>query len=566
MYVLVNNDKTIHENSIIFSSEVFIEINKKFGSRFREPISAIDSFGKLIFNICWESEYYYNNNSANNSTEKIPYYCNFFGEDLLEEIDLLDFTFLEQYDVFFFEEINEYSYHIIKLIKKVFNIKRICSCDQRIKAFKELDIEFLDPGHDEKTGRFYAGHNLPVENNCWSVYSLMLSLTWAKKRHLNWNAKKNETILVIDFRSYIDGFGDIFRKIIVYINLSKKHGWKPLIYLNHGTQYADYEGEDCWKKYFAPVSDVKVEDLDKFSCWISVFENRPFDSYSKANPYLSLFSFDFPENVVIRSNHRTKIEIDKRIPKEFMETGKKLGLIIRTTDYDWLQSRKTDIERLLNVGKDYAERFHFDKIFIATESEETLIKAKRVYERGLYYIDQKRIFNTYEGDFLSSHFSKIYQSKYEMGADYLAVIHCLSVCDSILYNRDCGAVYLARNFQPNNFGKKIDFYSFDNAEIFILPAESLKFEKRIFIYGAGINGKIARKSLEGYPIDVIFCDKKAENGKYMMDGCEVISMETLKSQYNGEFVWVSPYSHRDQIKNDLIGLGIPEGKILIKKT
>ena len=142
MYILIDDDKTIHENHIIFSPNVFIDINEKYGARFREPISAIDTSGNLIFNICWESEYYtLRNRTKSYLTKNYAYYCNFFGENLFEEIDLLDFTFLEKYDVFYFEEINEYSWHIIRLINKCFGNKRVCSCDSRIKAFEDIAVE-----------------------------------------------------------------------------------------------------------------------------------------------------------------------------------------------------------------------------------------------------------------------------------------------------------------------------------------------------------------------------------------------------------------------------------------
>ncbi len=37
------------------------------------------------------------------------------------------------------------------------------------------------------------------------------------------------------------------------------------------------------------------------------------------------------------------------------------------------------------------------------------------------------------------------------GRNYLAVIHCLSLCDSLLYNIECGAAQLAECWNNNKY-------------------------------------------------------------------------------------------------------------------
>lgn len=558
MYVLMKDDKTLFPDRVEMSSDVFASVSEKFGPRCKKPVSVLSSSGELMFNLCWESEQY--SLSYGGSSIKLQL-TNYAGEDLCGEYANLDMAFPDLFDVLWFDEINEYSRQIIRLMNRFRPEKTVLTGDDRIRLFPEIQAETAPcPDENDLTAAaFFAGHQyLKHIGNRYSVYSLMANLCWAKDRLENPGAAKKGTVLLVDFWALEDGLGDIVKKASAFYKHALALGWIPVICLNHGSQYADFEGEDCWGKFFEPAGEILPDDVYDYSCVISVFGNRGRAFYDLKDPVLPLHIVDRKCAFPLRISENALETVLKKQPDSLTDPENSLGLIIRTTDFDWHDGTQTDVEDCLRKAAFFAEKSGASSVFLATESEDVLEKAKDIFGEKFAFIPQKRVRSDgYPGGFLSETLGRQYDSGYEKGSDYLAVLWALSECGTVLYNRICGAEYLARSLKEAKGKPYSRMFSLDLA-----PAvASVLGEKRVILYGAGTNGRSLLPVLKEYGIDFCFCDQKAEE-EYMVEDVPVISLSALKEIYRNEIVLVTPYYDKDAIFTSLTSIGIPLEKLI----
>ncbi len=559
MYVIDRMDQDLHEDRICLSDSLFSNVRKRYGGYYPAPVSVVSDKGTLYFNLAWESELL-----AIDDTECenvcIPY-CNYYGEDLLEEKEILDYSFVDKYTAIYFDRIDEFSWQIIRLLNQT-RPQIILSTDDPLAVFFE-DLSIVTGREQERQTEspliVKIGRIMPDIIEGFSIYSLMISLTWARLRHINPDAEYSETVLRIDPGLTIQGFGDIFKIVSCYVSMAKAHGWVPMICLDHGSQYEDEKGEDCWAKFFDPISDIRPDEIDRYAGWISIFENRRVESVCSkgcCNPYLSSsFSSEMPCSFNFSINRKTESEIEK-IAGEIIEAcDNALGVVIRTTDFDWLEKSETDVSQMLRKAGDLAHIYALDHVFLATEEETVLSQAKIELGEILCFVPQRRVAEYY-GGYLSSVLGDTYDSKYRFGMEYLAAIVALARCDVILYNRMCGAVYVASALRRSLEEKTAMMIDGRLADVFLAVGGAA----RVFIYGAGYRGRILCMSLM-HRAEVLFCDRKAEKGEYLECGCRVISPETMAEEYQGEPVVVTPFGGRQEIVEKLESIGVPQNRI-----
>ena len=102
---------------------------------------------------------------------------------------------------------------------------------------------------------------------------------------------------------------------------------------------------------------------------------------------------------------------------------------------------------------DVAERFesregHFNKVFLATEEEETLAAFRAALGEDLLYVDQKRIRGYQKRDpQIRERFQPPLGERMALGEKYLYIIWCLSRCGALINNVYCGSFEIARRLR-----------------------------------------------------------------------------------------------------------------------
>ena len=556
MYVIDRMDHDLHEDRITISETLFLDVRKRYGGLYSAPISVISENGLLCFNLVWESDFLTVEDRGYGDV-CVPY-CNYYGEDLLEEEHVLDFSFVDRYEVIRFERIDEFSWQIIRLLNQTRQQLMLSTDDPMADYFKELT--FLPVRQCRAPRSLTIKHERIMRDmraGC-SIYSLMISLTWARLRHFNPKAEHPETVLRIDPALVIQGFGDIFKFVSCYVSMAKAHGWIPVICLDHGCQFEDEKGEDCWAKFFDPISTIHPGEIDKYAEWISVYENRHAESICEAgccNPYLNSFLSEMTCSFDFSINKKTEKKIEEFAGSIIEASGHAFGVVIRTTDFDWLNKKETSEVQLLRKSGVLARTYSMERVFLATEEEAVLDQAKKELGERLLFVPQRRVSN-YRGGFLSYVLGDTYDSKYRFGVEYLAVIASLARCDVILYNRMCGAIYVATALRRSRGKESATMIDARLADIFMAVGGA----ERVFIYGAAVNGRMLCVLLM-HQAEVVFCDRKAEKGEYRECGCRVISPEMLAVEYTGEPVIVTPVRERQEIVDMLESLGVPQSCI-----
>ncbi len=440
MYIIDKSDRELHPDAIEYTEGLFLAVNDKYHSRFREPISVLRD-GKFLFNLLWESEFFYLGAVPDPATN-IPYCANFDGRCLRESADTLDNTFVGKFDRFVFEAVSEYSWHIIRYLNEFFPEKEIWLLDDASGVFTDIAYKKGRPDKEKagKTGLFTAGHRLPGAKGVYSLYSLMVSLTWTRIRHHNPDAVSDNTAFVINFAEKHIGFGDMTRISSACVEAARRRGWLPFIRLDHLNQYSDCPGEDGWGKFFEQPSDTGGLTPKDCRTVIDLRENRAYDNLPSCNPYIVSKPCCFP----LRLNKAAAADVERRIPAAVRDGGRILGAVIRTTDFDMTENVKTDTERSLAQCEKVFSEGGYDRFFLAAEDQAVVDCAREIFGEKLTVVDQKRVDSRQAGPegFLSDTLNPLYESKYALGVDYLAVVVSLTGCETVLYNRYAGALYL----------------------------------------------------------------------------------------------------------------------------
>ena len=560
MFIIDKDDFILHEDMIELCDCLFMHINDRFGSKYRKPVSVLGDNNALLFNVIWESEY-----CIIKPPHHLKFQCNYYGQDLTENPDDLDLHFIEQLNELYFDSINEYSWHITRLVNYLFPEKKVFFQDENVRFFHDISCSEYN-GNRIGVPLFRAGHYPPEVENVYSIYSLMLSLTWLSKRHYNDTYEYDRTVLVIHFSNRDIGFGDIIKICSAYVSVALSRNWIPVICLDHPTQYSDYDGDDCWSKFFVPINSITRSDLYKYKCWISVFENRHIESFGSCygNLYMNKFADEQKTSFQILLNEKTLAYVKKKIPRQLLEGEAAVGLIVRTTDYDSLAKRKTDPHEVIEAVKNFLSLFPYSHVFLATEDKNILDLFAGTFGEKLLYVDQKRIlpYSERESIWISDRFSELYKSKYELGADYISVIYALTGCSVIMVNRYSSALYIYRNSATRILNEIPPYFYISD---FSMAFQAMKMQSSVIIYGSGNNGRLFLKCNSFCKLCSVkyFCDRNAEHGEYECEGCRVVSPETVKKEYNGESVVITPYFGKEKIKSMIIGLGIPQDRIIV---
>lgn len=414
------------------------------------------------------------------------------------ESERLDFSLLDQYRVFVFTEVEEYSIAIAGLLQKCYPDKQCVFLDKRAKYFINgksiwhLPFGGVASRYMELLRRWIGGENQKIgfinrviclflyqfikmlgkkgkicvvateKDFFWPIHSirnsakLLYSVLWCKNKKSFGSKNENKTIVLLDYPCFNEGLVSIVRWTYAHIRWILEKGYTPVVDLHaYPNQYLNSEKENMWEYFFEPVSEISVKEVYESKNVISASENTILLGESKINSYQekwgrkSLDSQEFCK--LIRMNEETRQYVEEKMPKELSE--KVLGVVMRGTDFRKEAAEKInkewrkdiiDAKTFLQACIYYKNKLKYEYIFLATEDEEYFKMFRQTFGDKLLSVDQKRVSYDYKNqkyiqikDLLTIQDGKV------AGRNYLAVIHCLSVCDSLLFNIECGAAQLA---------------------------------------------------------------------------------------------------------------------------
>lgn len=248
-------------------------------------------------------------------------------------------------------------------------------------------------------------------------------------------------ILVIRRRPPGGGLFSNINHVLQGIEYAKSENLTPVVDMkNYWTSYSQREkfngSNNSWEYFFEPISDIRLEDLDKYQNLTFSKGDRILPSSPLADRGLNfvlneglLFKYSNLYAEYIKLNKQTR-EFMTRV-KEFLEwETSSFGVSFRGTDYISIQpkghARQPSYSQLLSRLENKLMKHNYSRLFIATEDVEARKIVSGAYPDMTYkgFRDRETIEKLLSDRSLHSN-----QTIEALG--YLAEIYLLSECLSI---------------------------------------------------------------------------------------------------------------------------------------
>ena len=282
-----------------------------------------------------------------------------------------------------------------------------------------------------------------------------------------WNEYKNRERMIHqghenkDIIFYVIGMDDtigglfwLINKSLMHIAYAVEHNYVPIVdFQNNRTQYqaAELYGIDnIWEYYFKQPMGYGLQDIKKSKFVIMAKKSHtPDEAHFMGNFYdnperIGYFRNFFKKYIIV--NDRTKAYLDSSYMNLISNQGKVLGVLCRGTDYIMSKPKGHPIpptaEETIRCAKAVMEKYHCQKIFLATEDEDVYNDFYGEFKDKLLTNNQVRLSKTQmQGNkLLAGYRDELFttkEQKYKAGLEYLVAIYLLSKCDCFIGSR-CG--------------------------------------------------------------------------------------------------------------------------------
>ncbi len=404
--------------------------------------------------------------------------------------------------------------------------------------------------------------------NVISSITLMINLTWARKRSSFGSLNKDKTIVIVDYPALAGGMGDIIQTVQEYTQLVRKKGWIPVVRLNRRNQYLDSYEDNMWEYYFNNVSEVTLDEaLNSYIviCGdVNNFTYLPAGFLLGVNPHAN-------KNIKVSFNDSTQKYIKENVPHELRENKKVLGVIARGTDLDGGGGR--NISRFVRYCRNEYDK-GYDYIFLASEDEGYYEAFCNEFGDRLVCIPQERIKYDYQNSkyvMIAALFHWKSGERKAWGMKYLLITYCLSLCDSLLSTYYCGAWnlahcwkegdYVVEGIMAQNAFENIDKANKEEMCCKIGVSRLIADNSLTVIYGTGLDAQTWIPVNENTKDKIIFCDKKATEVQYKFKGIDVIKPMDIVDGYNENSIIIASTAYEVEIEQELIELGVDKERI-----
>lgn len=394
----------------------------------------------------------------------------------------IDFTFINKFDTFIIEELEEFTFFIIEIIINKLSNKKILCLDEKInKLYKNEQVGYLR--NIEDVLLFDVGKICYINSYNWSYdtfsskklraynsRNVFHSLIWAQYvEHLG-NNHPDKVIYLIDYNTAGAGLMDIIKYTAAHVLLARDRNWIPVICLNKKpNQYLNNAGENMWEYLFEPVSKISYDEALSCANVIRASVNDIRLNDTEGNIYLNEYAAKIYESILSIDNNlftnavKVKKEIlstiDEIVPNTLSCNNKVLGVICRGTDYSKEANEKigrihynASIEKMLEVSEKILLENNFDYIFLATEDSNYLKLFKDKFADKLLFIEQKRVTYNYKDNPYKGLCELLnIQDGEKFAIKYLSVLYALSKCNALISSIYCGAYQGAIAFSDHEF-------------------------------------------------------------------------------------------------------------------
>ncbi|MDO4797050.1 MAG: hypothetical protein Q4A01_03415 [Coriobacteriales bacterium] len=385
----------------------------------------------------------------------------------------LDWSYADRFQLFLYSELEEYSYHTARMIRKHNPSVTIAFTDPNATFLFQRSEKLLVANSEEelfqqhpelkelRTLRVHPQMEWDVQGvftNNVSSFLLMTSLYWIKREFYYGPLNPDKTFYLIKQPVKENGLTALIANVVGTKQMIRaiRPDFIPVVDLgvaNDPNQFAGTSGEDVWSMFFEQISNHTLAEVYN-SQHVILDQN----SNLNMNPYMTEFVFsnaraeltygdDLQYNEAVRAH--TEATLAKVFPKDAKRV---LAVIARGTDYNAARVAKyvphgISAEETIAKAIDYVREGNFDHVYLCTEDASylKLFQESELADK-LIYVDQSRIDYQREENnekLLLEIFGRERSNPYTRTLDYIAVLEGLTKCQALLANVTCGAVTYA---------------------------------------------------------------------------------------------------------------------------
>lgn len=500
---------------------------------------------------------------------------------VLTENENIDLSLLERFDVFVFEELEEYTYKIARLLINKYQCKVIYFMDCNAEYFFDRnDITIISSLADIATQNekkiMYITSSKQIklkvaDLTCYTYTSLqvMNSLCWACK--VSHPGNKEGTVMLINTHFNEGcGFGFIIRAVSVLKTLAQERGWQAVVRITEN-MYTDNMNKNMWSQYFEQDEEHGRRMLAECENVIDLAKNHFTQLAIYYNPYFMEVWQDTEKHVRPQLRIAIRKEFETRLFRPIKNQDiRVLGALIRGTDASKEASKIASIDYMIERCREEMKEGNFDYIFLATEDKNIFDCFKKAFQEQLLYVNQKRVCMDPENEKVIGKLLDIQLGeKEQFGKEYLYITYCLSKCNALLYNMISGGYYLTKLWLNGKYEMEKQLkYSLPEIEKLCVICEMLQQGKNCVIYGTG---NICSKLLNflgslGMGASIELCDAKAEVTNYKYHEKNVMSPGELIEKYKDGKIFciiIASLIYADEINKYLVDSGVHMQNIII---
>ena len=332
------------------------------------------------------------------------------------------------------------------------------------------------------------------------------------------------------------GFVACYFLVLRHCIYALQKGYIPVIDFKHfdniffkdGKQFVD----NSWEYFFEQPCGKNLEDLKEGSRIILSSRKCPVDYFPSMHDFLTSGDRYLEYFDIIKLNKETKLfceeTYEKLIKPHVGNDNEILGILCRGTDYTKLRPVRHYIQpepqQVIDKAKELLEKYHYKKIWLATEDAEIYKLFKQEFKDVL--IDNPSyMYSDVESDiFLTQNKVDREDHFYKVCRDYLVSLYILSKCkyfiggittaifalypmtqafknQKYVYFWSLGRYKITKKIEYRNiaerlFSTKNEYYEDTKRKVFTILGIRIKLKKRKFKLSGGIeiiDGKVVNK-------------------------------------------------------------------------
>ena len=404
---------------------------------------------------------------------KLSNFWNYSVED-----EGIDYSYVDRYQMVLYENLEEYSYHTARLIRK-HNPKLVVAFTDSYARyfFEESDSLFIA----ESEEALFAAHpklrelrTLRAKTEIrWDVQGvfmgnvssieIMTSMYWLKREFYYGPDNPDKTFYLIKQPVKENGITALVSNVMGIIGMlhTKRPDFIPVVDLgvaNDPNQFTGMSGEDVWGMFFKQVSPHSLQEV--YNSQHVVLDQN---SNLNMNPYLTEFVFsnqraELRYGPELQYTDEAQTYVDETLSHVFPAEKKRiLAVVVRGSDYLAPKVQNyvphgISAQKTLEKAICYVHEKQFDYVFLATEDQAylDLFRNSELNDR-LLYVDQERVDYCREENrdkLLIEIYAQEKKDPYKRTLDYICVLEAVTRCDALLANVPCGVVTYSLGRNP----------------------------------------------------------------------------------------------------------------------